>query len=58
MPTLPGKDVARPSILPLPDDQARSILDGVAQLELLLQPNVGNPAYPGRAREIETASQQ
>lgn len=37
--------MARPSILPLPDDQARSILDGVTQLDLLLQPDVDNPAY-------------
>lgn len=37
--------MARSSILPLPDEQARSILDGVAQLDLLLQPNVDNPAY-------------
>ena len=43
--TLPGKDMARPSILPLPDDQARAMLDGVAQLDLLLLPNSSNRAY-------------
>ena len=43
--TLPGKDMARPSILPLPDDQARAILDGVAKLDLLLLPNISNRAY-------------
>lgn len=37
--------MARPSILPLPDDQARAILDGVAQLDLLLLPNSSNRAY-------------